>query len=77
MRTKKKKLQMINLLEILLLISHHYYIVFEGRWLRGTTPTSKEGGYTGAGGPRGAISCSRSGGGGEEIPLLQGKKKIY
>ena len=31
-----------------------------GRWPRGATPPLRSGGCTGAGGPRGAIPCSRS-----------------
>ena len=45
-----------------------------GRWPGGATPHPRSSGCLGAGGPRGATPCSRSGGAAsEEYPPIQGK----
>ena len=47
----------------------------QGRRPRGATPHLPSGSCVGAGGPRGATPRSRSGGGREETPLVQGKEQ--
>ena len=48
----------------------------QGRWPRGPTPRPRSRGCTGAGRPRGAIPTLKvRKGGGEEIPLVQGKEQ--
>ena len=46
-----------------------------GQPLGGVTPRPRSGGCAGAGGPRGAIPLKVRRGGGEEIPLLEGKEQ--
>ena len=47
----------------------------QGRRPGGVTPRPRSGGCTGTGGPRGAIPHKVRRGGGEEIPLVQGKEQ--
>ena len=42
---------------------------------REATPLPRSSGYASSGGPRGATPSLRSGGGGEKIPLVQGKEQ--
>ena len=47
----------------------------QGQQAGGATPRPRSGGCAGAGGPRGAIPLKVRRGGGEEIPLLEGKEQ--
>ena len=47
----------------------------QGRWPGGPTPYPRSRGCAGTGGPRGATTLKARKGGGEEIPLVQGKEQ--